>query len=87
MRKAIGKDMSDISDLESFYNRVEHADWFYEMSDDHSVWERGCNQFGKLQAEANGNAEKEKILKDWTEFHYSGEAFGKPQAPKPERPQ
>lgn len=78
--------MSEPSQLQSFYNRVEHADWFYEMSDDHGVYLRGVNQFAELSEEAKGNPDMEKILTDWTAHHYSGEPWGKPKVPKPERP-
>lgn len=67
-----------------YFHAVQSADWFYEMSDDHRVWSRGNAQFGKLKAEAKTDAIKDSMYKAWTAYHYSGEDFGKPKAPRPE---
>jgi hypothetical protein len=72
--------------LAEFYNELERHDWFYQFSDDHGVWcagERDCN---RLKAIAETSPEHRKLMSDFAAYHYSGESFGKPQAPKPERP-
>ena len=41
-----------IKDLKTeFSNDLEYHDWFYDFSDDHSVWKKGFNAHDKVKSE------------------------------------
>lgn len=74
-----------LQQAQDFWDQLERHDWFYHFSDDHRVWVRGESDCKRLEdlAESLGLT---PMLKAFAEYHFSGESFGKPQAPKPERP-
>jgi len=42
--------MSKVKELYTEYTELlKSADWFFEYSDDHNVWQSGINQFQKLE--------------------------------------
>lgn len=34
--------------MEDYIEKLKSHDWFYEYSDDYSVWKRGCTQRGEI---------------------------------------
>ena len=34
---------------EEYFKKLQYHDWFYEYSDDHSVWKKGLDARGELQ--------------------------------------
>jgi len=46
-------------DWEHYEKQLKHFDWWYEMSDDHSVWKRGCDASWHLK-----NLYKEALAHD-----------------------
>lgn len=72
--------------LNDFYTELERHDWYYHFSDDHGVWCRGVAESNRLQEIAKESPEHTKLMNDFGEHYFSGESFGKPKAPKPERP-
>jgi hypothetical protein len=72
--------------LIEYYDALESADWFYHMSDDPRVYHSGERHFSRLEAEARTDLKKAALFAAFKMHHYSGEAFGRPKSPKPERP-
>lgn len=67
------------SDLLLFYEKLEKHDWWYMMSDDNSVYQRGEAADRVLRREAASSQEKAEL-----HLAYSGWKAGK--GPEPERP-
>ena len=78
--------MNDIT-LPIYYDMLSRHDWYYDYSDDHSVWQRGRDASENLRRIADTNGKEFKDLRDGFRAHYfSGEAFGKEKQPIPEKP-
>lgn len=71
---------------QEFYDACEKLDWHYAMSDDHRVWTRGIEANDKLMDQAPLGSENRAIYDAWHKHIFSGEPWGTPKAPKPERP-
>ena len=69
-----------------FWDACSRFDWFYEMSDDHSVWQRGVTASAELLSHAPMGSRNREIYNGWVAHVFSGPAFDKPKAPQPERP-
>jgi len=78
--------MATLSDIQNFYDRVEHFDWLYEMSDSHEVYLRGRSAWSLLAAEAHKDQTKQEILDAFSKHHYSGAPWNTEKQPKPMRP-
>lgn len=72
--------------LQEFYDKLERADWFYEMSDDHSVWHRGSAEFGGLEAISKESPEHKALYDGFHKHYYSGKPWNTEKVSKPERP-
>lgn len=72
--------------LQDFYDQLQRHDWFYSFSDDHGVWCAGERDSARLAAIAKESPEHTKLMREFAEHHFSGAAFEKPKAAKPERP-
>jgi hypothetical protein len=73
--------------LGEVWDTLNTFDWFYEMSDDHSVWKRGHAakaRLDSLAAMVDGGAE---LVSAYTKHIYSGKPWGTEKAPKPARPE
>lgn len=53
--------------LEQFTKDAKAFDWFYEMSDSHSVWQRGCAAESALLARARAGGDE--FMRAWNELH------------------
>jgi hypothetical protein len=72
---------------QEFWDACEAHDWFYDFSDDGEVARRGRAHEEMLQRQAQISGPPcPEMFKQFKEFHFSGESFGKPQIQKPERP-
>lgn len=77
--------------LSEYYTRLERADWSYSMSDDNSVYNRGRNEIGRLQAIASESPEHNQMFHAMKEHFWSepvmkdGVYMGR-EKPKPEKP-
>ena len=63
--------------IEQFYNACAQMDWFYDYSDDHSVWTRGHNRDGELRI-AEGSENLNKIYMDF-KYEYTSGRIERPQ--------
>lgn len=81
--------------LSDYYTILEGVDWYYEMSDDASVWRRGESRMGEVQAMYKDLPEHKKLYDEYRK-HIWSEWKKKPNGdpdydagrviPKPERP-
>lgn len=74
--------------LTDYYDMLLNHDWFYEFSDDHSVWKKGRLAQTELQRIASESPEHRKLFNGFNDHHFSGPLYnGKEKKPLPERPQ
>ena len=72
--------------LKIYYEMLENFDWFYAMSDDHSVWKSGESHFSYLRKLAEKYGGRYKEL--YTEYtRYIGSLMTSKKLHKPERPE
>jgi hypothetical protein len=66
--------------LQEFYDLLDQHDWYYQYSDDRSVYNRGKEQQAKIEAQASGRREFKLLLEAFR-------SYIRGSGPKPERPQ
>jgi len=66
--------------LSEYYDMLDKHDWFFDMSDDHSVWEAGRRARNKLKDIAWQSPAHKELYYRFTLY------VGKVDAPKPMRP-
>lgn len=71
------------SELQLYFERCKIFDWYYEFSDDGSVYNRGRDTKMKLLSEADGDPIKMKIFMAWQNHMFSGSSFGTEKIPEP----
>lgn len=77
---------SDIT-IQEFYQKLERHDWYYMMSDDHSVWQRGKEAEKNLKEIASEHGDKWlSLFEDFGKHMFTGRAWGNERQPKPEMP-
>lgn len=72
--------------INEYYQKLELADWHYQMSDDSNTYYRGRQEQAELIKAAENNPEFKKLYKAFFEYHFSGPAFGNERAPYPNKP-
>ena len=73
--------------LNDLFEKLESHDWFYEYSDDNSVWRRGQEQLNEIRRiTARGGPEFAKLYQDYHDSVFSGPAFNCDAKPRPPRP-
>lgn len=70
---------------QEFYDRCAQHDWYYDYSDDGSVWRAGRADRSEIERLAHEHGH-EAILAEWTRHMFSGQPWGTDKAPRPERP-
>lgn len=66
-----------IPPLADFHEQCRRHDWFYEYSDDHSVFERGHGEREALRAIARQSPAHDHLYRQWVDHVFQG-------APKPQ---
>ena len=64
--------------IEQYFAECIQMDWFYDYSDDHSVWTRGKNRDRELSQIADGSPILEKIYSDFR-YRYTRGEIERPQ--------
>lgn len=75
-----------MTSLKDFYRMLTNHDWYHMMSDDHSVWLRGCASEKRLAIIAKESEEHAKLMRGFSEHYFSGKSWGTVQTPLPEEP-
>jgi len=65
--------------MEEFYNELCRFDWWYEYSDDHSVWRRGSDRERELSYKAESLGESGKEMFSKFRYEYSSGKCELPQ--------
>jgi len=65
--------------MEEFYNELCRFDWWYEYSDDHSVWRRGSDRERELSYKAESLGESAKEMFSKFRYEYSSGKCELPQ--------
>jgi hypothetical protein len=71
-------------EIEAYFKRCSHFDWFYSYSDDNNVWRRGEKNFKQLQEDSLQSPLFSSIFTDWREYNFNGESWGTQKPAKPE---
>ena len=66
-------------ELKQYWHRLERHDWFYEYSDDHSVWKRGSDYERELMYDARKGKRAESLFEAYRAYMMRGKE--KPNAP------
>lgn len=77
--------MAEQKSLREYWNMLASHDWFYEYSDDHSVWRRGNAAESTLRLHAAQSPEHRALYDEFREHHF-GRMYGREQKPLPPRP-
>lgn len=54
--------------IEQFFNECSRHDWFYDYSDDHSVWTAGHENKQRIYRLAEDNKILEKIVSEFRQY-------------------
>ena len=63
--KAVGSTTEEIGD---YYSELLRHDWFYEYSDDHSVWRRGSQNHDYLRNKSYESLDYFKMFREYTKY-------------------
>lgn len=69
------KPMTTLPTLEQFNAYVQELarhDWYYDYSDDHSVWRRGENNYQALRKQASSDPLYQQAFNIWAGYIYRG---------------
>lgn len=65
--------------LTDFDAKLAGFDWFYDYSDDHSVWERGRAAHSAVLAIAKESPQHQALYDLWERHHFTGKPWGTPE--------
>ena len=54
--------------IEQFFNECSRHDWFYDYSDDHSVWTTGHENKQRIYRLAEDDILREKIVSEFRQY-------------------
>lgn len=72
--------------LAKYYDLLDKHDWYYEYSDDNSVWRQGLSYSNMLIRISNEKPEYKEMYLAFKAHHYSGKPWPTEQSPKPNKP-
>ena len=72
--------------LKSYWDMLNAHDWYYDYSDDHSVWKAGLANKQRLRALADDSVDHKEMCTGFEKHYFSGEVFGTLKLPKPPKP-
>ena len=67
----------------SYFTMCESFDWYYNESDDFTVWNKGLNNDKILMRAYQDQPELEPIYEAWRKYFLSGKDWGTEKAPEP----
>lgn len=72
--------------LLQFYELLSKHDWYYDWSDDRSIWARGKSSLVLIQGIAAQSQEHLALFNGFKKHYFTGRPWNNEQAPKPEKP-
>lgn len=73
--------------LADYWDQLNRFDWYYEMTDDFSVWRRGTTRWDELRKISQESPEHMVLFNGFYKHMFTGPAWNNEQVPKPSRPQ
>lgn len=64
-----------LEEFDSYLTQLQQHDWFYDYSDDHSVWKRGEDSFKNLSKQAANDPVKYEMFKIYCSCHIDPESL------------
>ncbi len=74
-------------ELRDYYDELEKHDWFYEMTEDHRVWQLGNRASARIARISKESPEHEALRSAYHKHVFSGPNWGTEKASKPEKPE
>ena len=73
--------------LQEFYDLLEQHDWYYDYSDDFSIYSCGLENYKNLQRLSLLSKQHEELFVAYRKHKSTGKPWGTKQLPKPKRPE
>lgn len=74
-------------ELAAYWDELSKLDWFYELSDDYSVWKRGEAAFRRAENKSKAHPEYHDLYRAFQDFWFSSiDLDSNENCPKPPRP-
>lgn len=70
-------------EIKQWYDKLSKFDWYYQYSDDHSVWKYWSDKMDAMWKDIKDNPLLLQMYNDWHDHYFSGEHMETPQKPKP----
>ena len=68
--------------IEEFFTKLQHHDWYYDYSDDHSVWTRGKNESRAIRNLCQENELFTRMYTDFADYMFKHESRSIVDEPK-----
>lgn len=70
--------------LEAFWTVLCRHDWYFEFSDDFSVWKRGAESESQVKTIASQSDKHQQLFEAFQNYNFGGASFGtnRPDAPQ-----
>jgi len=69
--------------IKEWFKTLERFDWYYAMSDDHSVWQAGEKASENLDNLCKEHPVVARMRQDWSNYMFNGEPWGTEKPAKP----
>jgi hypothetical protein len=76
-----GNQMETVS-LTEFDAMLKRHDWYYQYSDDYSVYRSGKSEQDRLVGIARNSPEHQELMTAWGKFHFTGDPWKTPKFTK-----
>ena len=58
--------------LQEYWDLLDKYDWYFNYSDDYTVWKKGSEQGKKISALAKGSNERSELLLGFRAHYFNG---------------
>ena len=71
--------------LEAFWNVLCRHDWYFEFSDDFSVWKRGAESESQVKTIASQSDQHQAVYDAHLAYYFGGASFGTNRPDEPQK--
>jgi len=71
--------------LEAFWNVLCRHDWYFEFSDDFSVWKRGAAAESQVKTIASQSDKHQQLFEAFHNYNFGGASFGTNRPDEPQK--
>ena len=68
-----------MTNLQEFDKKLRYHDWYYNFSDDGSVWRAGERAQEEIQRISKESPQHLELFESWSKYFFSGENWNKPK--------